>query len=153
MKKLVRDRQGRVLEFSQEKSGALVYFKLEFHQACAAYANCRIEGEVLVLADFFVAEKCVVPQPEFLKRLLGQKTLAVDFRQQGIGHQLLTTIVAYARSKGCKRIEGRLAETDFFSPDLKLPPWHQPRGFTIKEAMVFMDLAPPEDDSRYRPKP
>src|ERR1017187_228193 len=99
MKKLIKDRHGRVLEFSQERTGGLVYFKLEFNKACAAYANCQIEGEVLVLADIFVEDKCVVRHPDLLWRLLGHKTLEVNFRNQGIGGQLLTTIVVYAKSK------------------------------------------------------
>ena len=63
MKKLIRDRHGRRLEFSQERSDGLVYFKLEFNRACAAYANCQIEDEVLVLADLFVEDNCVVRHP------------------------------------------------------------------------------------------
>ena len=151
MKKLIRDRHGRILEFSQERSDALVYFKLEFNRACAAYANCQIEGEVLVLADLFVEDNCVVRHPDFLQRMFGRKTLEVNFRGQGIGGQLLTTIVTYAKSKGFKCIEGRLVEKDL-RQNPRLPQWYQKRGFTVEESAVFLDLTPPlAGDARYMP--
>ena len=62
------------------------------------YANCRIKEDVLVLADLLVEDKCVVRHPDFFMRLFGRKTLAVNFRKQGIGSQLLMTMVAYAKS-------------------------------------------------------
>ena len=152
MNKLIKDRHGRVLLFSQERSDQLVYFKLEFNKACAAYANCQIEGEVLVLADLFVEEKCVVRHPDFFMRLFGRKTLEVNFRRQGIGSQLLTTMIAYARSKGLKRIEGRLAEKDLY-PSPELSRWYKKRGFSVSESTVFLDLVKPAmDDTRYMPK-
>jgi GNAT superfamily N-acetyltransferase len=150
--KLIQDRHGRVLKFSQERTDVFVYFKLEFNKACAAYANCQIEGDVLVLADIFVEDKCVVRHPDFLRRLFGHKTLAVNFRNQGIGGQLLTTMIAYAKSKGLKRIEARLLEKDLHR-NPKLPQWYQKRGFKVKESFVYLDLLPsPDNDSRYLPK-
>ena len=152
MKKLIKDRQGRVLEFSQKRIEELVYFKLEFHRACAAYVNCRINGEVLMLEDIFVEEKCVVRNPDLLSRLLGRKTLAVNFRKQGFGSQMLTTVVAYARSKGLKRIEGRLKEKDLV-PNPNLPQWYKKRGFTIVDSQIYLNLVKATtDDSRYMPK-
>lgn len=153
MKKLIKDRRGRVLEFSQERDDELVYFKLEFRKACAAYVHCRIEGEVLVLADLFVEEKCIVRHPDFIWRLLGRKTMEVNFRKQGFGSQLLTTVIAYAKGKGLRRIEGRMAEKDLV-PNPKLPQWYKKRGFTVneKESLIVLDLVkPPADDSRYMP--
>jgi GNAT superfamily N-acetyltransferase len=151
-KKVIKDRHGRVLNFTQERTDELVYFKLEFHKACAAYVNCQIEGEVLVVADLFVEENCVVPHPDFVMRLFGRKTLEVNFRKQGIGSQLLTTVVAYAKSKGLKRIEGSLAGRDL-DPGRRLARWFQKRGFSMQDAVVFMDLSrTPKDDSRFMPK-
>lgn len=140
------------MEFSQERFEESVYFKLEFLKACAAYAHCRIEGEVLFLADLFVEDKCVVPHPNLLCRLLGRKTLEVNFRKQGIGSQMLTTMIAYAKSKGLRRVEARLAAADLdLNP--RLAKWYQKRGFTVTEAVVFKDLLPaPDEDSRYLPK-
>jgi len=155
VKKLIRDRRGRVLEFSQERSDTLVYFKLKFHHVGAAYVNCRIEEEVLVLADMFVEDKCIVPEPSVWRRLFGHKTLEVNFRRQGIGSQLLTTVIAYAKAKKLKRIEGHLAEKDLL-PNPQLPRWYQKRGFTVADSKIFLNLAAnsrqPADDSRYMPK-
>src|ERR1035438_4624539 len=152
MKKLIKDRHGRVLEFSQERTDELVYFKLEFHGACAAYANCQIDGDALVLADIFVENDCVVRHPSYVMRLFGRKTMEVNFRNQGIGGQLLTTITAYARSKGLRRVEIRIAENDLRAHP-KLSQWYQKRGFTVNEAIIFKHLVPPPvDDSRYLPR-
>lgn len=154
MKKLIKDRHGRVLEFSQERNFDLVYFKLEFRKACAAYAKCRIDGDVLVLVDIFVEDRCVVRHPDFIWRLFGRKTLEVNFRKQGFGSQLLTTVIAYAKSKGLKRIEGRMVEKDL-APYPKLPQWYKKHGFKVNEksSMIFLDLVkPPTDDTRYMPK-
>ena len=152
MKKLIRDRHGRVLEFSQERVDDLVYFKLEFHGACAAYANCQIVGDVLVLADLFVENECVVRHPHWLPRLFGRKTLEVNFRKQGIGAQLLTTVVAYAKSKGLRRVEYRMVATDPV-PDPRILPWYKKQGFTVAESSVFWEvIRAPNDDSRYMPK-
>jgi GNAT superfamily N-acetyltransferase len=152
MKKLIRDRRGRVLEFSQERLDGLVYFKLEFKTVCAAYVNCQIDGEVLVLVDIFVEDNCVVRHPDWLKRLFGHKTLTVNFRNQGIGGQLLATVTAYAKSKGLKRVEASLAEKDLH-PHSQLSRWYEKRGFTVRESGVFKDLVPlARDDSRYMPK-
>ena len=152
MKKLIKDRYGRVLEFSQERVDELVYFKLEFFKACAAYVNCQIEGDVLVLADIFVEDQCVVRHPNLLYRLFGHKTLEVNFRRQGIGSQLLTTVLAYAKSKGLKRVEARFAASDL-DQNPKLQQWYRKRGFTVTETMVFKELLrTPNDDSRYMPK-
>ena len=121
----------------------------------AAYVNCRIDAEVLLLTDMFVEDKCIVPEPSLLRRLFGHKTLAVNFRRQGIGSQLLTTVIAYAKAKKLKRIEGHLAEKDLL-PNPQLPQWYQKRGFTIADSKIFMNLAStspqPNDDSRYMPK-
>ena len=152
MTKLIRDRHGRVLEFSQERTEELVYFKLEFYKVCAAYANCRIEDDVLVLVDVFVENNCVVRHPSLLMRLLGRKTLAVNFRGQGIGGQLLTTITAYAKGKGLKRVEIRLSAKDLHA-NSTLPQWYKKRGFKVKESVVYKDLVPASvDDSRYMPR-
>jgi len=152
MTKLIRDRYGRVLEFSQERTEGLVYFKLEFYKVCAAYANCQIEDDVLVLVDIFVENNCVVRHPSLLMRLLGHKTLAVNFRRQGIGGQLLTTITAYAKSKGLKRVEARLSEKDLHT-NSTLPQWYKKRGFKVRESVAYKDLVPPSvDDSRYMPR-
>ena len=151
MNKLIKDRHGRVLKFSQERTEELVYFKLEFHESCAAYANCQIEGGVLVLADLFVEDHCVVRHPSYLMRLFGRKTLKVNFRKQGIGGQLLKTISVYARSKGLQRVECRLAANEM-QANPQLARWFQKRGFTIMQSMVCLDLAAPSaDDSRYKP--
>src|ERR1035438_581694 len=139
MKKLIKDRHGRILQFSQERIDELVYFKLEFHEACAAYANCQIAGDVLVLADLFVEDQCVVRHPNWLARLFGRKTLEVNFRKQGIGGQLLTTVIAYARSKGLRRVESRLVVSNS-SPDRKILQWYKKRGFTVTESGVFRDV-------------
>ena len=155
MKKLIRDRRGRVLEFSQDRSDGFVYFRLAFHRACAAYVNCRIEEDVLVLSDMFVEDRCIVPEPNIVRRLFGRKTMEVNFRRQGIGSQLLTTMIVYARSKKFKRIEGHLVEKDL-QPNPQLPRWYQKRGFTVDQSRIFMNLATspgqPHDDSRYMPK-
>lgn len=155
MKKLIRDKRGRVLEFSQERVEKLVYFRLEFHRACAAYLNCRTEDEVLLLTDMFVEDRCIVPEPSFWRRLFGHKTLEANFRRQGLGSQLLTTVIAYAKAKKLKRIEGHLAEKDL-QPNPQLPRWYQKRGFTVAGSKIFMNLASPppqpHDDSRYMPK-
>lgn len=152
MKKLIKDRHGRVLEFSQERTEALVYFNLKFHGACAAYANCQIEGEVLVLADLFVEDNCVVRHPSLWMRLFGRKRLEVNFRKQGIGGQLLTTIIAYAKSKGMKRVESRLTEKDL-SAIPNLPQWYQKRGFALQDSIAYKDLVPPlAGDARYMPR-
>jgi GNAT superfamily N-acetyltransferase len=153
MRKLVRSRHGRVLEFSQERHGHLVYFKLEFKKASAAYVNCRIEDDVLVLVDLFVQDKCVVRERNFLRRLFGHKTFEVDFRKQGIGSQLLATVIAYAKAKKLKRIEGSLEEKELvLNP--RLAHWYQKRGFTVVETTVYLDLksSPANDDARYMPK-
>jgi GNAT superfamily N-acetyltransferase len=153
--KLIRDRSGRVLKFTQERKDELVYFRLEYRQACAACANCRIDGDVLWIADLFVQDKFVISQSNIFKRLLGRKTINLNFRRQGFGSQLLATIIAYARSKGLKRIEGRMVADQDSIPDPKLPKWFQKRGFTVEESLVSMDLTKPSgqgDDSRYMPK-
>jgi GNAT superfamily N-acetyltransferase len=154
VKKLIRDKRGRVLEFSQERDETLVYFRLEFHRACAAYVHCQIEDEVLVLTDMFVEEKCIVPEPSILRRLLGHKIREENFRRQGLGSQLLTTMIIYARSKKLKRIEGQLMEKDTL-PNPQLSRWYQKRGFTVDESKISMNLTfarQPADDSRYMPK-
>jgi GNAT superfamily N-acetyltransferase len=150
--KIIQDRHGRALMFSQERTDGLVYFKLEFKKACAAYANCQIEDDVLVIADLFVQDQCVVRHPDFFRRLLGRKTLEVNFRKQGIGGQMLNTIIAYAKSKGFRRIEGRLAEKDLIL-NPKLPQWFAKRGFKVEAGRFFMALIKaPHDDSQYMPK-
>jgi GNAT superfamily N-acetyltransferase len=123
---------------------------LEFNKACAAYANCQIDGDILVLADIFVEDQCVVRHPDFLWRLFGRKTLEVNFRKQRIGRQLLTTVVAYAKSKGFRRIEGRMVAKDL-DPNPKLSQWYQNQGFSIDGSLVFMDLTTLHDDSQYMP--
>jgi hypothetical protein len=138
MRKLVRDKRGRVLEFQQ---------------ASAAYVNCRIEEDVLVLINLFVQDQCVVIERNFLRRLFGRKTYQVNFRKQGIGSQLLTTVIAYAKAKKLKRIEGTLEEKEL-ALNPRLPQWHQKRGFAVAETTIFLDLkcARANDDSRYMPK-
>ena len=152
MSKLIKDRYGRVLKFSQERVEDLVYFKLEFLEGCAAYVNCQIEGDVLVLADMFVEEHCVVRHPNLLLRWFGPKTLTVNFRRQGIGSQLLTTVLAYTKSKGLRRLEYRFS-ADNAAPNPQLQQWFRKRGFAVTESTVFKDVAlGPNDDSRYMPK-
>ena len=152
MTKLIKDRYGRVLKFSQERVEDLVYFKLEFLEGCAAYANCQIEGDALVLADMFVEDHCVVRHPNLLLRWFGRKTLEVNFRRQGIGTQLLTTVLAYTKSKGLRRLEYRMPAEDA-APNTQLQQWFRKRGFTVMESMVFKDVASgPKDDSRFMPK-
>ena len=154
MKKLIRDRRGRVLEFSQERVETLVYFRLDFHQICAAYVNCRLQEDVLVLTDMFVEDKCIVPESNLLRRLFGHKIREVNFRRQGLGSQLLTTMIVYARSKKLKRIEGSLLEKDTH-PNPQLSRWYQKRGFLVAGSQISMNLAfarQPTDDSRYMPK-
>jgi GNAT superfamily N-acetyltransferase len=152
MKKLIKDRYGRVLEFSQERVEDLVYFKLDFFETCAAYVNCQIEGDVLVLADIFVEDQCVVRHPSLLFRLFGRKTLEVNFRRQGIGSQLLTTVMAYTKSKGLRRLEYRMSANDP-AQNPELQQWFRKRGFTVTESTVFKDLERgPKNDSRYMPK-
>jgi GNAT superfamily N-acetyltransferase len=149
---LVKDRRGRSLLFSQERSGDLVYFKLIFHKTCAAYANCRIEDEVLFLVDLFVEESCVVRNPSWIGLLFGRKILELNFREQGIGTQLLTTITAYARGKRLKQIEGRIVSKDQNS-NPKLPGWYRKRGFTVENNNICKELRHSRDDSRFMPKP
>jgi hypothetical protein len=63
-------------------------------------------------------------------------------------------VIAYAKSKGLKRIEGRMVEKDLF-PNPSLPEWYRKRGFKVneKESLIFLDLVkPPADDTRYMPK-
>ena len=153
MKKLVRDRHGRVLEFSQVRHDHLVYFKLEFQTASAAYAHGRIETDALILVDLFVQDQCIVIERNFLPRLFGRKTYQVNFRQQGIGTQLLTTVIAYAKAKKLKRIEGAL-EAKELALNPRLPQWCQKRGFTVAESRFTLDLTSraPSDESRYMPK-
>jgi len=152
MTKLIKDRYGRVLEFSQERVEEFVYFKLEFLNACAAYVNCQIEGDVLVLADLFVEECCVIRHPNLLIRWFGQKTLTVNFRRQGIGSQLLMTVLAYTKSKGLRRLEYRLPAEDP-AQNARLQQWFRKRGFTVTESTVFKDVTRgPNDDSQYMPK-
>jgi GNAT superfamily N-acetyltransferase len=87
-----------------------------------------------------------------LRYLLGQKTLEVNFRNQGIGSQLLATIIAYAKSKRLKRIEGQMVEKDL-EPNPKLPQWYENRGFSVSKNELFIDLVKaPADDTRYMPK-
>jgi GNAT superfamily N-acetyltransferase len=155
VRKLIRDRRGRVLEFSQKRTDTLVYFRLEFHHACAAYVNCEIKDDTLMLTDIYVEEKCIVPEPSLWRRLFGHKTLEANFRRQGIGSQLLATVIAYAKAKKLKRIEGHLTEKDL-QPNPQLPRWYQKRGFTVDASKIFMNLKSSQsqqhDDSRYMPK-
>jgi hypothetical protein len=151
--KLIHDRHGRILKFSQERCDELVYFKLDHAGACAAYAHGRIDGAVLVITDLFVESNCVIRQPDFLKRLFGQKTSAINFQNQGIDSQLVITMITYARSKGLTHIENRWPENDV-RRDSPLAQWFQKRGFKADEASMKMDLkAPAHDDSKYMPKP
>ncbi|HEV2692734.1 MAG TPA: GNAT family N-acetyltransferase, partial [Verrucomicrobiae bacterium] len=105
--------------------------------------------------DLFVEDKCIVREPNFLRRLFGRKTLEVNFRRQGIGSQLLTTMITYARAKKLKRIEGHLLEKDLL-PNPQLPHWYKKRGFTVHDFKISMNLDSasfqPHDDSRYMPK-
>jgi N-acetylglutamate synthase-like GNAT family acetyltransferase len=100
-----------------------------------------------------VENNCVIRQPDFLKRLFGQKTIEINFQNQGIGSQLLLTMITYARSKGLTRIESHRPENDARRDSL-LAQWLQKRGFKADEAAMFMDLkTSAEDDSQYMPKP
>jgi GNAT superfamily N-acetyltransferase len=136
------DRNGMLLRFSQERSQGMVYLRWENEKTFVAYAYCRFEGEVLFVTDLCVRDDLVNRQRNYFKKFFGPKTNNLDFREQGLGTLLLSAIVAFAKSEGFKRIEGRIVKKDT-TPNPNLPKWYQKRGFTVEESLVSMDLTKP----------
>ena len=136
------DKDGRVLVFSQEESNGQVYFKWIHKRIRAAFATCRNMGDVLMLVDIFVSNDLLRSQSVFMKTSTKVEHHRIDLRQQGIGKEVLATVVSYARNKGFKRIEGTMATVDL-EPRINLERWYRDRGFTIKGPLIILDLSEP----------
>lgn len=119
------------------------------------YTRWKFEGDTLALTDLCLEEASIRPPAYY--RDIGMFSFSFppqwwrkinrdDFRNRGIGTQLIALLIAYARSNGVKRIVGRLVDSDCNKhPDL--PQWYRNRGFTVtldnalgKPRAIQMDL-------------
>lgn len=136
---IIRDRHGVEYEIVTDDNGTAPIFRLKLNDPkvqtnCIGYANCWMGGEIMELHDFQVYEKRILirRRTDWLRFFNPVERREHSFRNLGLGTKLLNAVVEFARSKGVKRIEGRIVAKDF-DENNHLPTWYRQRGFTVLE--------------------
>jgi len=95
-----------------------IKIRVLLNSSCIGYANLIRSNNTATLADIYMTNHS--------KTVLKLFKTYQNFRNQGIGTQLLKYIFSYCKSQGITMIEG-VAKGDLE----KLIPWYKKHGFTI----------------------
>jgi hypothetical protein len=134
---IVHDRQGEEYQIKLDDNGIAPIFSLKLNRPNVqshriGYANCWMAGDTMLLHDIHIDESVIlvfrsIGWFSFLRPVKREER---HFRNLGLGTVLLNAVVDFAKSKGVKRIEGKIVKLDYDkNPDL--PNWYRRRGFDV----------------------
>lgn len=86
--------------------------------------------DVRICDDIRTAESSFI---QLLRALFRLKPKTLNYRGQGIGTELLLTVLQYAREREMNEIHGQIVQLDLDrNPDL--PNWYRKHGFSVSES-------------------
>jgi len=122
--KTVKVQDGQDFELVCETIGNVVKARLVCNGLPVGYANLMLHDRIATLQDIKICDDA--PNPNWLIRLISPRWLTKNYRGNGLGTFLLSSICEYVRRAGIKKIVGTMVgDVD------RLEDWYRKAGFVV----------------------
>jgi Acetyltransferase (GNAT) family len=123
-------------------------FELWHEEIRVGHLYFHLWADYVEFSDLLIRDDIKLQSNTFWGRLWG-KPRKINYRKRGLGSALLRYFIEHVKSKGARRIEGRIVPLDS-EPQPKLEGWYRSHGFTVvhppddskTNATISMELNP-----------
>lgn len=145
--KTIFDKHGVEYQIAVVEGEISQRFELRFQSpitkgSLIGYANFIGKNtEIASLADIKIQDEAYIVYPPrgFFRWFKKAKVVRRNFQRRGLGTAFLNYTLETLKSKGCKRVVGRIVELDL-AANPNLPNWYSAMGFEVINGVISKEL-------------